>query len=320
MMILGFRELPDAVHEVESFTKSCERERALERSAHLVPCIRFSHATSIDDRARPDDRHSPGRQAPAERELVVAALFGPVAERLAGMLAPLRVPPPAVVLANAAAGLAAALLVYRGAFVSGALVLQLKTVLDNADGRLARISGRVTLFGRYLDTEADLVVNAALFAALGSVTGETWLALAGFIALTLVLSANHNANRLYAEARGDSAPALPRRDGPAERTAELFYRVVFEPHDRIFGAIVKRRLARLDASPEHATSYHDRATMHVLANLGLSTQLVVLGLCLVAGAPEAYLWLAVGAACLLPLLQLRRERLVRRAVSERRAG
>ena len=265
----------------------------------------------------------PGAKPRPGRELVVAAFFGPVAERLARMLAPLRVPPPAVVLANAAAGLAAALLVYRGAFVAGALVLQLKTVLDNADGRLARLSGRVTLFGRYLDTEADLVVNAALFAALGSVTGKPWLALAGFLALTLVLSANHNANRLYGAARGDRAPALPRRGGPAERAAELFYRVVFEPQDRILGATLERRLARLGASPEHATVYHDRATMQVLANLGLSTQLTALSACLVAGVPQLYLWLAVGAAGLLPVLQLRREWLVRRALSEprpRRAG
>jgi archaetidylinositol phosphate synthase len=49
--------------------------------------------------------------------------------------------------------------------------------------------------------------------------------------------------------------------------------------------------------------------MAVLTNLGLSTQLVVLGVCLVAGAPELYLWLVVSSAALLPLLQLRRERL-----------
>ena len=49
--------------------------------------------------------------------------------------------------------------------------MQLKTVLDNADGQLARLSGRITSFGRYLDSELDLVVNAALFAAVGWRTG-----------------------------------------------------------------------------------------------------------------------------------------------------
>ena len=40
-------------------------------------------------------------------------------------------------------------------------------MLDNADGQLARLSGRITAFGRYLDSELDLFVNAALFAGVG---------------------------------------------------------------------------------------------------------------------------------------------------------
>ena len=53
----------------------------------------------------------------------------------------------------------------QGRFLLAALLIQLKTVLDNADGQLARLSGRITAFGRYLDSELDLFVNAALFAA-----------------------------------------------------------------------------------------------------------------------------------------------------------
>jgi hypothetical protein len=52
----------------------------------------------------------------------------------------------------------------------------------------------------------------------------------------------------------------------------------------------------------------------VLANLGLSTQLAVLGLCLVLAAPEAYLWLALACVLIPVLLQLRRELVVRRLV------
>jgi hypothetical protein len=67
-------------------------------------------------------------------------------------------------------------------------------------------------------------------------------------------------------------------------------------------------------------AYHDRVTMAVLANLGLSTQLAVLGVCLVLDEPDAYLWFTLAQAALLPLLQLRRERLVRRQISGRRAA
>ena len=50
----------------------------------------------------------------------------------------------------------------------------------------------------------------------------------------------------------------------------------------------------------------------MLANLGLSTQLLTLGVCLVLGVPVLYLWLALAQVLVLPLLQLRRERLAAR--------
>ena len=49
----------------------------------------------------------------------------------------------------------------------------------------------------------------------------------------------------------------------------------------------------------------------MLANLGLSTQLFVLGACLVVGVPDLYLWLVLASVTLLPVLQLRRELVVR---------
>jgi archaetidylinositol phosphate synthase len=255
------------------------------------------------------------------RELVVALFFGPLAYGLARALRPLRVPPPAVVLANAVAGFAAAFLLERGELVAAALVLQLKTLLDNADGRLARLSGRVTRLGRFLDTDLDLLVNLALFAALGAVTDEPWLALAAFLALTTVLSANHNAAELYRETHG-APTALPGPTGSfAERAVEGFYRVVFAWQDLLARRFVSRRLERIagDSRDTIATrGYHDRGTMAVFANLGLSTQLAVLGACVALDAPEIYLWLVLGSLALLPLLGLRRELLVRRALSERR--
>jgi hypothetical protein len=54
--------------------------------------------------------------------------------------------------------------------------------------------------------------------------------------------------------------------------------------------------------------------MAYLANTGLSTQLAALGVCLLLGAPEVFLWLVVASLLPLPVLQLRRERLARRAL------
>jgi phosphatidylglycerophosphate synthase len=255
------------------------------------------------------------------RELAVAAVFGPLADVLALALLRLRIRPTAVVLASGAAGLAAAALLGASSLLAAAMLLQLKTLLDNADGRLARASGSTTLVGRYLDTEADLVVNAALFGALGAITGQPWLALAGFCALTLVLSVDFNAERLYREAR-DDLPELPRPTGSrSESVLERIYAIVFAPQDRLVHAVSTGRLDRILArEPDpgrtlRATlAYHDRPTVTVLANLGLSTQLAVLGACLVLEAPSVYLWLVLGCAALLPVLQVRRELIARKAL------
>ena len=226
-------------------------------------------------------------------------------------------------LANGVAGLAAAVAIARGELVAGAVLLQLRTLLDNADGQLARVTGRASALGRYLDTEIDLVVNAALFAALAYTTSSPFLALAGFVALTVVLSADFDTDVLYRRARGETVVVEPDRtsEGRVAHGLARVYRLVFAPQDRALQAISTRRLERVlagvtdRARRERATlAYYDDVTATILANLGLSTQHAMLGLCLVLGAPAVYLWLVLGFALLLPLLQVRRELLARAAL------
>jgi phosphatidylglycerophosphate synthase len=207
-------------------------------------------------------------------ELVVAWLYRPLAHLVVLALLPLRVPPPAVVLAGAAAGIASAVELARGHYAPAAALLVVKTVLDGADGALARTSGRVTAFGRYLDSECDLLVNAALFGAIGYATGRPFLALGGFLALTLVLSVNYNLRRLYHRDRGIAEEALP-VTGRAARAARRVYELVYGPQDRLVEWFVRR----------HGITY-DRASLTFLHNLGLATQHTVLAACLVVVAAQ----------------------------------
>ena len=254
----------------------------------------------------------------AGSELVLALVFRPLSGVVVPVLLWARIPPPAVVLANATAGLCAAFALARGELVLAAVLLQVKTLLDNADGHLARVSGKGTLTGRYLDTEADLVVNAALFAALGHVTEQPWLALAAFLALTLVLAADFNVSEMYREARGRGTPPPAASGGDVEGMLREIYGVVFAPQDRLLRWFSVRRLERMlvgEPSDVLTLAYNDRLTVTVLANLGLSTQLAVLGLLLVLDAPAVYLWLTLASVALLPVLQLRREHVARRALA-----
>jgi archaetidylinositol phosphate synthase len=203
--------------------------------------------------------------------------FRPLAHIVVLALAPLRVPPPAVVLLAAGTGIGAAVELARGHLVAAALLVQLKTVLDNADGQLARVTGRISAFGRYLDSECDLLVNAALFAALGS----PW-ALPGFVLLTLILSTNFNLERLSRGAAAVWDSSLLGR----------LYGVLYGWQDRL----ADRLLTESSIQPWQVTA---------LANCGMSTQLAAFGLLTALGHPLAFVWvLAAEAVAIVTLLSV----------------
>jgi archaetidylinositol phosphate synthase len=221
---------------------------------------------------------------------VCEGVFRPLAHPLVLLLARLRVPPPLVVLAAGAAGLAAAVELGRGSLLAAALLVQLKTLLDNADGQLARLTGRTSAFGRYLDSLVDLLVNAALFAALGWTTGRPALALAGFLAVTSVLSLNFNAERL---SRAGSAE--PEAGGGPTALLRRVYGVVYAPQDRLAEALAARRPALTGST-----------AVSLLANLGMSTQLAAFGLMIALGHPAAFAWIAVAEIAIVALALLPR--------------
>jgi len=249
------------------------------------------------------------RKTRVGQELVCEHVYRPLAHLVVLVLLPLRVPPPIVAATAGATGIAAAAQVAQGRLLLAAILLQAKTVLDNADGQLARLSGRVTVFGRYLDSELDLFVNAALFAGVGMATGRPALAAAGFVALTIVLSVNYNGERLYRAEHGDDAPAMPAATDRAASILRGLYRLVYAPQDRLIERFVRHRLRH--AGPRERVAYHDRATLSMLANLGMSTQLLVFGACIALERPAAFAWVALFELAFVFLLALRRELVLR---------
>lgn len=193
-------------------------------------------------------------------------VFRPLAHLVVLALAPLRVPPPVVVLGAASFGVVGAVELGRGHLVAAALLVQAKTVFDNADGQLARLTGRVTAFGRYLDSECDLLVDAALFAGLGWYTGHWFLAAIGFVALTAILSVNFNVERL---ARGAAA-------GWDTSVLGRVYGILYGWQDRLVERFLRGR--------------PDLFTVGALAQLGMSSQLAAFGLCMALGRPLVYVW------------------------------
>jgi phosphatidylglycerophosphate synthase len=235
----------------------------------------------------------------------------PVATALVRLLAPLGVDPLALVTVHSVMGVAAAAAIAAfppppdattstGWLVAAGL-LAAKALLDNVDGGLARATGRVTRMGRYYDTGMDLVVNAAVFAALAWHVGAP-LAVAGLVASTAVLSLDFNMERLYRRERTVDAPgplpSEPPRGAPEPiyRLFEGLYRRVLAPQDRWIERADRALFRRVEGAPfeaaplERRLAWSDLFSTATLVDLGLSTQTLVLAGLLVAGVPGWFPW------------------------------
>ena len=122
------------------------------------------------------------------------------------------------------------------------------------------------------------------------------------------MSADYNLDRLYRAARGLGYDATPTATGVAGALARA-YAIFYGSQDRL----IERFATWREGSDERTRlAYHDRATLTVLANFGLSTQLAAAGVLLALGHAAAYCWVAVGCAVALVPLMSRREVLARR--------
>jgi phosphatidylglycerophosphate synthase len=231
------------------------------------------------------------------RSELLMRLIEPLSLPLAGALARLNVDPLQIVAVHSLLGtIAAGLIAWAGPqwFPAAALLLFLKTLLDNTDGAVARISGQVTLAGRYFDTGMDFLVNALLFAAL-TVHLPAWLPLGAFLLLTFLLSLDHNLERLYQRQRQPEAAQQVAAGQPLVlRCFRRLYELVLAPQDRLIERIENDRFERLSGIPagtaplDYRLAWWDMLSTSSLVNLGLSTQLTLFGLALLAGQPGWY--------------------------------
>jgi phosphatidylglycerophosphate synthase len=155
-----------------------------------------------------------GTRRPSTLNRTLAVLVVP-------LLARTPVTPNQVTLAALVVGLVAAWAFAKGPThaVEGALWLELSYVLDNCDGELARRQARMSGLGSWLDTVADLIVNAALFLSLGvglsQAGGSPWWLTLGIAAAVGVVFSYVASFAVQVQRRGAEAwrhPDPPRDD------------------------------------------------------------------------------------------------------------
>lgn len=82
--------------------------------------------------------------------------------------------------------LIALVMLWQGHLITAGVLLVLKSIIDAADGELARLQNRPSYIGRYLDSVADIIINLLLILSIGFLSQiPIWISLLAFASLQL---------------------------------------------------------------------------------------------------------------------------------------
>lgn len=231
-------------------------------------------------------------KVPPERAFLDLSDYArPFARWLVRYLLPTPITPVQVTLAFTGVGLAAALLfaVQRALPLAGGLLL-LKSLLDAADGALARARQRPSRVGRFLDSVCDFVVMAAVFLGIAIGNGAGLQDLVGaagaLLCATLQCSIfSYYYVRYRAESGGDTTSHIDESesagyawdDARLLRLLHTLYTLLYAWQDTLIDWLDRRLVP---------TSRPLRpAFLTATTVLGLGTQLLVIALCAFVGQP-----------------------------------
>jgi phosphatidylglycerophosphate synthase len=124
---------------------------------------------------------------PKENKFIDLSDYGrPVAKVIAKSLKNTAVTPVHVTIGFIISGLIAIYCIIQGYYWLAAFFLIVKSILDAADGELARVKQKPSYTGRYLDSVADIVLNALFFLSIWYITSTSiWICFLAFIGLQL---------------------------------------------------------------------------------------------------------------------------------------
>jgi len=110
----------------------------------------------------------------------------PLAIKIAALFVNTFVTPIHITLLFVIAGLISVYCINSGFYLAALFFLILKSILDAADGELARLKETPSYTGRYLDSVSDIILNAIIISTIYNITNASiWLAIIAFLGLQL---------------------------------------------------------------------------------------------------------------------------------------
>ncbi len=221
---------------------------------------------------------------PKEHSFLDLSDYGrPIATLIANRLKSTMVTPIHVTLAFVISGLVAITLILYGYYWAALFFLILKSVLDAADGELARLKNTPSHIGRYFDSISDFILNLLFILSIWYITkSDIFLALVAFVGLELqgtlynyyyvILRNRHNGDTTSRVFENKTPTALR---GENQQTVDILYRIYsfcYGPYDRIIYGLDKNAIKG---------KYQPNWLMTAVSTFGLGFQLLLIGLFLV---------------------------------------
>ncbi len=124
---------------------------------------------------------------PKEHKFLDLSDYGrPAAKVIANGLKNTSFTPIHVTISFIISGLIAIYCILQGYYWLAAIFLILKSILDAADGELARVNQKPSYTGRFLDSVADIILNAIIFISIWYISNTPiWICFLAFLGLQL---------------------------------------------------------------------------------------------------------------------------------------
>jgi hypothetical protein len=223
---------------------------------------------------------------PKEHRFIDLSDYGrPIAKVIATSLKNTSVTPIHVTLAFTVSGLIAIAYMLQGYFWAAAFFLIFKSILDAADGELARIKHTPSYTGRYLDSVADIILNLLIFSGLYFLTETNVIyTLFAFVGLQLQGTLyNYYYVILRNKFDGDKTSRIIENKSPLAMAGEKQKNVdiLFKTYRILYGKF-DEFIYMLDPKAEKTKSLPNWF-MTAVSTFGLGFQLLIISVMLVMG-------------------------------------
>jgi phosphatidylserine synthase len=223
---------------------------------------------------------------PEEYQFIDVSDYGrPIARRIANSLKDTKFTPIDVTIGFIISGLLGVLCILLGNYWAASFFLLLKSILDAADGELARIKDTPSYIGRYLDSVADIILNFLILLAIAVITDtHLLLALLAFIGVQLQGTLyNYYYVILRTKYDGDTTSRIIENEAPLALNGEnqKHVNILFNLF-KFFYSGFDKVIYLMDKSAS-TTKKIPKTVMTMVSTFGLGFQLLLISIFLITG-------------------------------------